>query len=127
MKLGTWMTSAAMAMAMVGCGKGGAAKPAAIETYAPVSNFRPSGGVASVELAWKAAPGVDRYHVTVSAPEGTELWKTDAPHSPVMFSTEGVMATRATWQVQGFAGTTLRAQSKPGDLDLARQPGSPPP
>ena len=124
-----WMMCAAIGVAVMGCGKGGAAKPKEIEAYAPVTNFKPSGGVAAIELAWPLVRGVavDRYHVTVTAPDGSELWKTDVPHPPVLFSTEGIMATKAQWQVQAFEGTTLRAQSKKGDLDLVGHPVAPSP
>ncbi len=117
----------AAAVLAVACGGKGADQPGPIVLSAPVANFMASGGVASVELSWTPVAHVDRYQVTVRSPAGSELWKTDTAAPPVTFSTEGIMASKARWQVEGFAGTTLRARSAPGDLDLGRTPGSPPP
>ena len=111
----------------VACGGKRAVPLQAIELSAPVTNFRPSGWVASVELSWTPVAQVERYHVIVRSPAGSELWQVDSAAPPVVFSTEGIMAVRAQWQVQGFAGTTLRARSAWADLDLGRAPGSPPP
>ena len=123
--------AAAASVAMTGatllaCG-GEPAAPRPIELHAPVSDHMPSGGVASVELSWARAPGVDRYVVTVSAPDGTRVWRTEAAGPPVTFDPEGVMGPRLRWQVEGFAGKALRARSQPGELVLGRLPDSPPP
>jgi hypothetical protein len=107
-----------------GCGGKKSEAVKSIEPYAVVTNYKPSGGVAAVELAWKQI-GVEKYRVTVLSPEGTELWKKEVANPPVLFTTEGVVAQKATWQVEGFDGTTLRARSKPTELSLAPQPGSP--
>ena len=92
-----------------------------------MKNYKPSGGVAAIELHWTRAKLVDRYVVKVTSPEGVEVWRTEAAGPPIMFSPEGVMGERLAWQVEGFEGTKLRARSRPGELSLARQPGSPPP
>ena len=43
------------------------------------------------------------------------------------FSTEGIMADRAPWQVEGFEGASLRARSASAALGVGRAAGSPPP
>ena len=112
--------------AVLACG-GEPAAPRPIELHAPVADFMPSGGVASVELSWARAPGVDRYVVTVSAPDGPVVRRIEAAGPPVTFDPEGVMGPRLRWQVEGFAGEALRARSQPGELTLGRLPDAPPP